>query len=190
MSPLVLLIPAVGIGGVIVAKKVIDAKNLASGAAKPIPGGTGTVSTVNGVVQNVTISQLPPTIQAALNTPGAPPNQNFLNALAQGIANGTPGFSDPATVGKARNGIIFDPTARVLIPGLKAGDIQVGDTVTFSPSDAGMQISSIPGGSSVMLAQQASTNDSVTGIFIDARIPENTPVTIPINSVTGISPKN
>lgn len=195
MNPLLLLIPvAAVVGGGVILRKQALAKAAAARGDKtlPIPGGTGVVvvpASTATTVPNVTITQLPPAIQAALNTPGAPPNQSFLNALAIGIASGTPGFSDPATVGKARNGIIFDPTARTLMsPVAKAGEIQAGDTVTFSPSDAGMQISSIPGGSSVMLAQASSDNNSVSGIFIDARIPENTPVTIPLNSITGISP--
>lgn len=188
MNPLLLLIPALGIGGTAVVLHERAKAKQAPGQALPIPGGTGTVVVPTSIgpgqtVPNVSITQLPPAVQAALNTPGAPPNQAFLNGVAQALATGQPGA---ANVLKARNGLIFDPTARTLIPGLKAGDIAAGLSVTFSPSDAGMQISSIPGGSSIMLAQSDSTADSVSGIFIDPRIPENTAVTIPLSSVTGL----
>jgi len=193
MHPALLLIPLAAVGGsAAVLRARAIAKKTAPGAVVPIPGGKGTVLIPSSVgpgqsVPDVKITQLPPAIQAAINTPGAPPDQSFLNALAIGIASGDPGFNDPSRVAKSRNGLIFDPRASTLIPGLKAGDILAGDTCTFDVGAAGMQISSVPGGSSIMLVQQPG-NSSLAGIFVDARVPEGTAVTIPLSSVTGITP--
>lgn len=189
MSPLLLLIP----GGLVaggVALAIQHKKSIPPGVQTPIPGGTGTVLVPTSLgpgqtVPPVAVSQLPPAVQAALNTPGAPPVQSFVNSVAIGIANGDPSFQ-ANHIAKARNGVIFDPLASTIVgDAMHAGDIQSGDSVTFSVGDAGFAGLGF-GGSSIMLAQSPCTDSSVSGIFIDSRVPEGTSVTIPLKSVTGV----
>lgn len=190
MSPLLLLIPgSLVAGGVALAIK--HKQSVPPGNQAPIPGGKGTVLIPTSLgpgqtVPPVSVTQLPPAVQAALNTPGAPPVQAFVNTVAMGIAQGDPAFA-PNHIAKARNGVIFDPLASNAFGegALHAGDIQPGNSVTFSVSDAGFAGLGF-GGSSIMLAQSPCTDSSCTGIFIDSRVPEGTPVTIPLRSVTGI----
>ncbi len=176
------------------AKSVVPGQNgVAPGAVVAIPGGTGSVVVPTALgpgqtVPNVSISQLPPIVQQSLQGPGAPANQNFVNAVAIQLAQGVPAAQVAATTLKATNGLLFDPTASAIMTGLAAGNIQGGDSVTFDVGKAGFNISSVPSGSSILKANGPCTDTQVSGTFIDPRIPDQTTVfTIPLSSVTGIS---